>query len=216
MEDERGGPAITGEILPGPTSTSVGGWQTHKPGCKCYPCAARRGSEEAQSLAVGGLPTPVDRDPGPRGSDGLNIIRVGAPKEDKRRIIAEYVATTSADPDLTQKQIAEKMGISTRVLNNTIKAAVREGWLKFDDPLETLKHDIIPHATRNLKSLMKKKDKFATLETMKHTVFKDYQAVQGTSSENQTVLAIKIEGMKPEGSVKVISGQVLGRPRNED
>lgn len=204
---------IVGEVLPpAADEVNVGGWKTHKPGCKCNPCKARRGTEEAIAEPAGGLTRALDGE----GSGRPDVIVIGAPREDKRRIIAEYIAITSADPDLSQKEVAERIGIGTRALNNTIKLAVREGWLRFEDPLETLKHDIIPHATRNLKSLMKKKDKFATIETMKHTVFRDYQSTQGTNVENQTVLAIKIEGMKPEGSVKVVAGQVLGKPRHTE
>lgn len=182
-------------LLPAP-AVNVGGPSTHKPGCRCRPCTARRRQEKA------------DAD-----GSGPKVLTVGLPKYDQRRIIADYIAATAANPDASQRQLAEKIGVGTRTLDKAIKSAVREGWLKFEDPLETLQHDIIPHATRNLQYLMKKKDKFATLETMKHTVFKDYQNQNAPLQDNQTVLAIKIEGVQPQHEVKVVAGQVIGKGR---
>ncbi len=113
---------------------------------------------------------------------------------------------------ITQTEIARRLGISRFSLANHIDRAVKEGWLKFDQPLERLEHELMPKVVDNLNYFLDKKDKTVTLETAKGTLYKDYQASKGINDSPTTVLALKIETVEPE-NVKIIEGHIVGTAR---
>lgn len=82
--------------------------------------------------------------------------------------------------------------------------------------MEQIDHDIIPKTLDNLSDLLDAKDKQATLETAKGTVFPLYRESKGIS-EGQTALALKIEYPDDEGRRKaLVAGVVVGTPRDQD
>jgi transposase len=129
-----------------------------------------------------------------------------------RKRLTEWLTLKAQEPTLTTKEIAGRLGVAPATLYTLISRATKEGWLKFDDPIDRLEHEIIPKAIDNLSEFMDQKDKQATLETMKHTVFKQFQESKGISEQPTTVLALKIETVDP-ANMKVITGHVVGRPR---
>lgn len=116
---------------------------------------------------------------------------------------------------MTTNEIAEKIGLGPKTLNNYIRQAVKEGWLKFEDPRERLDFELIPKVVRNLNELLDKRDKTITIETAKGTLFKQFQQEHGIAEGNSNVIALKIEAAPSlEGQqIKVISGQVVGKPK---
>ncbi len=81
----------------------------------------------------------------------------------------------TADPSLKNVEVAKLMGMTQAGLKSCINKAIKEGWLKFDDPLSRIEHELIPKVIDNLNFFLDKKDKTVTLETAKCTVFKAYQ-----------------------------------------
>lgn len=133
-----------------------------------------------------------------------------------RARIAAWLAIRASEPGITQKEIAQRMGISPNTLYSLIYRAQKAGWLKFDDPMAKLEYQVIPKALDNLNKFLDEGDKTVTIEVAKGTIFKTYQESKGVG-ENvpQTILAIKFE--QPTGDmVKVVTGQVVGKSRIED
>lgn len=122
------------------------------------------------------------------------------------------MAIRAIEPDLKNSDIAARLGISTRSLNTYIAHAVKEGWLRFDDPISRVEHEIVPKALDNLSSLLDQKDKQTTIEVAKGTIFKTYQEAKGISDVPRTVLALRIES-SGNPDIKIISGQVVGKSK---
>lgn len=217
MPNVPGTPIATEPNLPVPTpevktKPKRGGPSYHKPGCACYPCAARRRKEEA-GLTGAGLETPQTE---VLSVDGENLPTLIAQDRSPRGRVAEWIAIRATDPSLTNNQIAERLGITPKALNSYIAKAVREKWLKFDDPLERMEHEIIPLATEEYKQLLKDGDKTAVIEAAKGLLFPLYKDSKGVTENQQSILAIKIEYPKKEGEVidaqVVKRGTIVGKP----
>ncbi len=120
----------------------------------------------------------------------------------------------AAQPGISNEEVARRLQISGKYLNNLIVRASREGWLKFEDALERVEYELVPKAISNLSKLLDDNDRQATLETAKGTFFKTYADSKGAGERPQTVLALKIE--MPEhssGEMPIVTGVVVGKPR---
>jgi hypothetical protein len=190
-----------------------GGTYTHKPGCKCIPCSSRARKAQAIAGGVGNelatlketaaiINADLDEHPPIVTMQGTSA----------RHRIGQWLSMRTAEPGITNIEVAKRLGIAPRSLNTLISKASKEGWLKFDDPLSRIEHEIIPKTIDNLNYWLDKKDKTISLETAKGTIFKVYQASKGALEAPQTVLALKIE-MAGAESAKVIEGCVVGKPR---
>jgi len=178
----------------------------HPRSCRCPIHTALARATEAQSLTV--------RDG--RGNEILNVddggqLFTSKPGSARERII-KWIELKAKFPDLKRKEIAEKMGMTDRGLEALIYKSTKHGWLKFNNPLERLENEIMPKVMDNLSTLMDDKDKTATIETAKATVFKHYQESKGITENSVTVLALKIEHPDPS-QVRVIQGSIVGKPR---
>lgn len=127
--------------------------------------------------------------------------------------IADWLEMRAAEPGITNIEVAKRLGISTRTLNGYIYTANKEGWLKFEDPLDRIEYNLIPRVLDNLDYYLKQQDKQVTLETAKGTIFKIYQESKGVSEAPQTVLALRIEQAPSDGKGEIITGVVVGKPR---
>lgn len=126
--------------------------------------------------------------------------------------IAQYLYFRAVEPDISIKEVAERLQISHSVLKKHLYKARKEGWLQFEDPLERIEFEIVPKVIDNLSHFLDQQDKQVTIETAKGTIFKQYQESKGLVENNVTVLALKIE--KPmDGEPKVVAGTVVGRGR---
>jgi len=191
-----------------------GGPAFHKPGCQCNYCKSRARAEEAESLTAGDGGRSLDAE---TPEDSKKVINADLPilyakDHSPRARIGDWIAMRSLDPSLTNAAIAEKMGIKANTLNSIINRATAEGWLKFDDPMSRIEHQIIPKVLDNLDHFLKHKDKTVTIETAKGTVFRSYQDAKGISDAPQTVLMLKIE-QPEEGTAKIINGTIVGSPK---
>lgn len=133
-----------------------------------------------------------------------------------RARIAQLLALRAMYPDITNTEIAARMGIKATSLNTLIWRSTKEGLIQFDDPMDKLEYEIIPKVVDNLKAYLDSADDGArlktTLETAKGTIFRQYQEVKGVNQNPQTVLALKIE--MPDGdSIKLAAGQIVGKPK---
>lgn len=119
----------------------------------------------------------------------------------------------SIEPNLTNSEIAARLGISAGHLKTLIYEARKAGWLRFHDPLDQIEYGLIPKVVANLEHFLDAKDKAVTIEVAKGTVFKQYQESKGISEAPQTVLALKIETGAPDANMPVIEGRIVGKPR---
>ncbi len=116
-------------------------------------------------------------------------------------------------PGISNADCARKMGVTPSCLKGHIYKATREGWLKFNDPVERIDNEIIPKVLDNLQSFLDEKDKQVTIETAKGTIFKAYQEAKGITDAPSTVLALKIEMPDPSIGMRVSAGHIVGRPK---
>lgn len=152
----------------------------------------------------------------PSPKSGVKIIEADPPvtveKNTIRSAVAKWVAMRALDSDLTNIEIAKRLGLTRQTLQGYLTKATREGWLKFDDPLEKIEHEVIPMTVDNLIHFLSIKDKTVTIEAAKGTIFKTYLDSKGVSNNQSTVLALKIE--MPDGKdTPIVTGQILGKPR---
>ena len=215
--------------LPGATPANpknVGGFSTHKPGCICRPCTARRRKEEA--IASGAGPEPPSRREISRqkqaaiDADLPALVTRGKPL---RQRIAQYVELRAMHPDLKTADIARQLGLPPNTLYSYISRAVKLGMLKFDDPISRLDYEIAPKVLDNLNTYLDQKDKAVTIEAAKGIIFPAYKEAKGIVEEqNRNVIAIKFEfptSEQPSQSLsgangstpKVIAGTVVGKPK---
>jgi transposase-like protein len=189
----------------------TGGTHTHKPECGCYPCKARRRKEETLALA-NRVPEPTQE----VATKGY-VINADMPLVTKKRSpknhVAEWVAMRAVDPDLTVGEVAKRLGLSAAYLQNTIRQAAKEGWLVFEDPISQLEFEITPKVIRNLHKFLDEGDRQVTIETAKGTLFKQYQEAKGVDDAPKTILALRIEQPDTNHPIKVVSGTIVGKPR---
>jgi len=124
-----------------------------------------------------------------------------------------WLAMKSLEPGVTDREIAGRLGISSGYMKQLLYHARRDGWLHFEDPLHKIEYDIIPKVVDNLSYFLGKKDKTVTVETAKGVLFPQYKELKGISDAPQTILALKIEAADPTAEVRVITGQIVGQPR---
>lgn len=170
--------------------------------------------EDSTALTTTNGETPRNR-PKERKSKRTGRPRLPSIKKAYTHRVAQWFATRTANPNLSNREIAERIGVTYDTLMRCIAQARREGLLNFADPLDQLKYKVIPKAVDNLQELLDKKDKQATLETVKGTVFKTWQAQEVNQQITNLVLGIKIE--MPDGQQsKVFTGQVVGIPKEAE
>lgn len=133
--------------------------------------------------------------------------------------VAQWYNLRSLEPDLNNTEIAARIGISKSVLQAHIRTGVQQGWLKFDDPLDQIEHEIIPQVVKNLHKFLREEGDGTrdttnvTLEVAKGTVIKQFQESKGVGESKTTVLALKVEYPDFGPDVKVVSGHVVGKPK---
>ena len=126
--------------------------------------------------------------------------------------ILEWLRLRSTDPLISTIDAAKQIGISHRTLYRDIATATKEGWLKFEDPLERIDFQIIPKTLDNLNHFLDERDKTVTIETAKATIFKAYQNAKGVSDGSTTILALKIE-QPDEENPRIVTGHIIGKPK---
>ena len=131
----------------------------------------------------------------------------------QRALIADWMRLRTLDPEISNIDVAKQLGVSKQYLYSVIKQATREGWLRFDDPIARIEHQLIPKTIDNLNQFLDERDKTVTIEVAKGTLFKHYQESQGLNQTTQTVLALKIEMPDGTNDIKIVEGQVVGRPK---
>lgn len=193
-----------------------GGNARHRDGCQCFACVRKA---KALALATGSVPPGLGlaaQTIAPR-PDVLEADILEVPGRTIRDRIGQWMELRREDPSRTNVECAKLIGIAPQTLNTYISKAHREGWLRFSEPLARIEHEIIPQTIDNLAFYLSKeggRDKQVTIETAKGMIFKQFLDSKGVSEAPQTVLALKIESIAPDGlpSVKV-SGNVVGAPR---
>ena len=212
-------PGLRG-LLPEPTPTnSKGGTHSHRPTCRCNPCRARRRKAEALLGATGDGGEVLVPSEGIIHADEVIVASAieGTPLN-KRAIVAEWIKIRSLEPDISTNDAIKRLGIARSYFYRILNQASKEGWLRFDDPLARIEHQLIPKTLDNLSQLLDEGDRTTTLEVAKGTIFKSYQESKGLNQGSHTVLALKIELpniQNDPAAQKVIEGQIMGRPKIE-
>lgn len=120
------------------------------------------------------------------------------------------------EPSLSHKEAGARMGIAPQTLTNLIYKATKEGWLKFTDPINTLRYESMPKVVHNLNYYLDQGDKQVTIEVAKGTLFKKFLAEEGVQDNPTNILAIKFEQAPQSPTVdgKVVTGKIVGKPRS--
>ena len=139
--------------------------------------------------------------------DGIALSRAT-----KRTRVMQWVQLKSIEPGITNVEVAKRLGISTSHLQGCLTEARKEGWLRFEDPMSRMEFEIIPKTLDNLAQLLDNKDKTATIETAKGTIFKSYLNSQGISEQPQTVLALRIDRADGE-NMNIVTGRIVGKSK---
>lgn len=126
--------------------------------------------------------------------------------------IREWLKIRAVEPLITASDAAVRMGVSSRTLYRDIATATKEGWLRFEDPVERIDFQIIPKTLDNLNRFLDERDKTVTIETAKATIFKTYQNAKGVSDGGTMILALKIEQPEEENP-RIITGHIIGKPK---
>lgn len=204
---------------PNPDSPRAGrgGTHFHNPDCTCNPCTARRRTEEALAESAGdGGAALVAMDGEAQVEADIIVPPVWRQHKNhagSRAIIAEWLKLRALEPDITIKAASAKLGIHRSTLHAIINRGTKAGWLRFDDPLSRIEHQIIPKVLDNLNHFLDARDKTVTIETAKGTVFKTFQESKGITEGNNTVLALKIELPPGVSETKVAMGSISGKPK---
>lgn len=193
----------------------------------------RDGGPARPKVAISPLPGPEAPEPRPAGGErtiaitgpktqravALGMIEadfpggIAVPKDTKRGRVMEWVQMRSMEPGITNIECAKRMGIAVSYLNGCISQARKEGWLRFEDPMARMEFEIVPKTIDNLSALLDAKDKTATIETAKGTIFKSYLSSQGISEQPQTVLALRID--RADGTnMNIVTGRIVGRAKH--
>lgn len=199
----------------------VGGPNTHKPGCACRVCKSRR--RQAEANIVG------DRISSPEQVPQIDAaLQVDSKQEmsdlpepytrpsKARQHVAAWLKAKMADPKISEKDIAESLGISPYTLRAQLYKARKDGWLKFNDPINEVKYGHIPLIAENIELFLRARDQKVTIEAAKATLWRDYQAKEGTLADTPTtIFALKIE--MPEGfdaakAASTVKGVIVGKP----
>lgn len=109
------------------------------------------------------------------------------------RKLAAYIAFRTQDPDISNKDMAAKLGMNASALHQMLYRAGKRGLVNFDEPLDKLRYEALPLVAENLIDLLKEKDKTTTIEVFKGTLARQYQAEVGATENQITMLGIKIE-----------------------
>ena len=200
-----------------------GGSATHKDpmhcNCAMHKSQRRKAEAFALSVGVGGAPLTPNKPNWPsriknpsHGTLEVDMTPLFLQGKTGRDRIIQWMSFRAAEPGITNKEVAKRLGLSARTLNTLISKAARQGWLKFEEPMERIEHEIIPKAIQNLSEFLDQKDHQATLETLKGTAFPVYRESKGAGDSSNTVLALRIETADPS-DVKVLTGNIVGTPR---
>lgn len=187
----------------------------HRKNCACLFCKqSRLRAEEAGPLTVGDVSfAKVLQVKGEVVDADAPIITYPVGHSAKDRVI-QWLFLRGQTPDITLTDAAKEIGIAPRTLAAHVRAATKEGWLQFSNPLEKLEHKVIPQAVDNLLEFLEAKDKQVTIEVAKGTIFKSFQESQGINKAPQTVLALRIETIPQEGvNIGVVEGKIIGKPK---
>ncbi len=144
--------------------------------------------------------------------DAIVLYSRSAVKKTAKERIAEWVEYRALEPDLSNNEIAKKMGIAKQGLYQHIRTAVAEGWLKFGDPMERIEFHIVPKVLKNIEKFLDEGDRTVTIEAAKGTIFNTYKERNSTQAPQATVLALRIETTSPD-NIKITTGTILGRPK---
>lgn len=126
--------------------------------------------------------------------------------------MAQWIALKTANPTMTNAEIAGKLGLAPNTLSSIISRARREGWLSFSNPLDVIEHDIVPRTLENIRTRLDENDKDVTIEAMKGFIVPQWKEARGLQDNRVTVLALKIE--MPEGDPSLVPrGTISGTPR---
>ena len=196
-----------------PPAANRGGALTHKnPDCPCSACTARRRREEA---LVGGAGD-TSSEAGSAEVLEADVAISTTVRRNPRYHIAAWLQLKATDPEITITEAARRLQLHRSTLQAYIGRAVREGWLKFDDPLQRVEYELIPKVIKNLNQFLDEGDKTVTIETAKGTLFPSYKEARGIQEAPTTVLALRIEAPAGGEEMKIISGHIVGKPKQLD
>lgn len=195
------------------------GVSSHKPDCKCNPCASRRRKEEAE-LGGTGQPAsetsqeidPVESSEKPEEILHAELTPYIATGNTARDRVAQWITMRAKEPGITNAEVARRLGIQPGTMNTILTRARKEGWLVIEDPLDRVQFDIIPQIVENLDHFLKARDKTVTIEAAKGVVFPSYRESRGIVENKVTVLGLQIQLPEQTGDVER-KGRVVGQPK---
>ena len=125
--------------------------------------------------------------------------------------VAQWIYMRSAEPGITNAEIARRLGIAPTSLNSILYRARKEGWLQIEDPLTRVELELVPKVVENLNYYLDRKDPRVTMDAAKGLLYPLWKQSQGVEDNKVQVLGIKIE-MPPDGP-SYARGIITGKPR---
>lgn len=134
-----------------------------------------------------------------------------------RARVADWIRYRAIEPGISNAEVARRLGISPGTLGVYIHRANKEGWLKFDDPMLELEHQILPKITRNLNQMLDDKNtckgsEKVTIEAAKGVLFPLFNATKGVTNAPTTIIALKLE--MPNDDAPKLTGTIKGRAKS--
>lgn len=147
---------------------------------------------------------------GPLDVDALDVIYVDDDRSPRAHIL-NWIAYRAQG--MKNVEIAPLLGLTPHSLNVLIWKANKEGWLKYNDPLERFNNQIVPKVVDNIDHFIDAKDRAMTIAAAQGAgIFRAHQVVKSEGDTPQTILALKIETVDG-GETKVLTGHVVGKAR---
>lgn len=146
---------------------------------------------------------------------GNAVLPVGAvPKRARGKQLPQQIAGIIAmrTEGLSDKQIAEKLGLAINTIRNILGKARRDHGLA--DVVDRVQNRAIPAAVDNMIERLDEGDDKFTKYLLDKTLFKKESAKDGKNSGGNT-LTVKIElPVIPEGAPAVAIGAIVGKPQS--
>lgn len=140
----------------------------------------------------------------------MPMVATGRTARDR---IAQWIYMRAKEPGISNAEVCRRLGISAGTLSSCLTKARREGWLKMEDPLLRIEHELIPKIVNNLNHFLDEGDRTVTIEAAKGVVFPQYRESKGITETKIAILGLQIQLPESGDMTQVGRGMISGMPK---
>lgn len=107
--------------------------------------------------------------------------------------VAQWIHMRMLEPGISTAEVARRLGVSPSSLNSQISKGRREGWLRIEDPMLKIEHELIPKIVKNLNVFLDQGDRTVTVEAAKGVLFPSYRDAKGIVENKVAILGLNIQ-----------------------